>query len=240
VCTPQEREAAGLPDTPPPYGSDKTKNYELGAKTQWLERRLSVNAAVYSIDWDGYQQNVQTTCGVNQSNSIFFIANAGKVRSEGGEIEVNASVTRNFSVLLSASTTDATYNNAVIELGLPAGSRLLDVPRFTWSASAEYGFMIGQSWSADVLLSSHHVGDSISAFGEGTPLARPAYTLVDLNLSARRNDLTVSLYVNNLTDEVPVFGQEFATAPETTSAKSYYAYLVGPPRTVGLRVSRSF
>ena len=90
------------------------------------------------------------------------------------------------------------------------------------------------------MVSSHHVGDSISAFGEGVPLARPAYSLVDLNLSARKDELTVSLYVNNLTDKVPVFGQEFATAPDTTSAQSYFAFLVGPPRTVGLRVTKGF
>jgi len=240
VCTPQEREDANLPDTPPPYDSDKTKNYEVGAKTQWLERRIRINGALYSIDWSGYQQNVQTVCGANSENAIFYIANAGKVRSTGGELEIDAAVTSNFSLSLTASATDATYRNAVTDLGLPAGSRLLDVPKFTWSARAEYGFMIGQGWLGDAMVSSHHVGDSISAFGEGTPLARPAYTLVDLNLSARKDELTVSLYVNNLTDKVPVFGQEFATAPDTTSAQSYFSYLVGPPRTVGLRVAKGF
>jgi outer membrane receptor protein involved in Fe transport len=240
VCTPEEREAAGLPDVPPPYGSDKTKNYELGAKTQWLERRLRINGAIYAIDWNGYQQNVQTVCGANQENSVFFIANAGKVRSKGGELEIDAAVTSHFSLSLAASSTDATYRNAVIELGLPAGSRLLDVPKFTWSVTAEYGFMMGPAWLGDVMLSSRHVGRSDSGFGEGTLLARPAYTLLDLNLSARKDDLTISLYVNNLTDKVPVFGQEYATAPDTTSAQSYFAYLVGPPRTMGLKVSKNF
>jgi len=239
-CSPADRQAAGLPDTPPPFDSDKTKNYEVGAKTQWFERRVRINAALYSIDWAGYQQNVQTTCGVANSNPIFFIANAGKVRSNGGELEIDAAVTSGFSVGLTASKTDATYRNAVVDLGLPAGSRLLDVPKFTWSARAEYGFMIGGGWLGDAMVSAHHVGDSISAFGEGEPLPRPAYSLVDLNLAARKDSLTLSLYVNNLTDKVPVFGQEFATAPDTTSAHSYFAYLVGPPRTVGLRVSKGF
>ncbi len=236
-CSAADRAAAGLPDTPPPFKSDKTKNYELGAKTQWLDRRVRVNGAIYSIDWSNYQQNVQTTCG---PNSIFYIANAGKVRSNGGELEIEAALTSHLSISLAASSTDATYRNAVPDLGLPAGSRLLDVPKTTWSGRIDYNVPVSAKWEGNFSLSARHVGDSVSAFGEGTPLDRPAYSLVDVNLALKKGDLAFSLYVNNLTDEVPVYGQEWTNDVTTTSAHSYFSYLVGPPRTIGLRVSKGF
>ena len=33
ICSAAERRAAGIPDVPPPYDSDRTDNYEIGAKT---------------------------------------------------------------------------------------------------------------------------------------------------------------------------------------------------------------
>jgi iron complex outermembrane recepter protein len=33
------------------YGPDKTTNYEVGFKTQWLNRRLTFNGAFYYVDW---------------------------------------------------------------------------------------------------------------------------------------------------------------------------------------------
>jgi iron complex outermembrane receptor protein len=54
-----------------------------------------------------------------------------------------------------------------------------------------------------------------------------------------RGGLGVDLFVTNLFDAVPVFGQEFTTSPGNTTANSYFSYLVGPPRTVGIRLTRA-
>ena len=40
----------------PLYQPDSVWNYELGAKTEFLQRRLSVDVAVYRIDWKNVQQ----------------------------------------------------------------------------------------------------------------------------------------------------------------------------------------
>ena len=78
-----------------------------------------------------------------------------------------------------------------------------------------------------------------AGFGEGEVLPRPAYTLVDATAGIRRGGIAIDLFVTNLFDVVPVFGQEFTTSPGNTTATSYFSYLVGPPRTVGIRVSKA-
>ena len=42
----------------PLYQPDSVWNYELGVKTEFLERRLSVDIALYRIDWKNVQQAV--------------------------------------------------------------------------------------------------------------------------------------------------------------------------------------
>lgn len=241
ICSPAERRAAGLPDVPPPYGSDRTDNYEVGAKTGFFGGRLVINAAIYRINWKDYQQAFQTACGVNNATTISFTVNAGRVRSQGSEFEVTASPVAGLSLSAGGAFTDATYRNDVPNFLLPAGSRVLDVPRWTWNGRADYDFGLGRSLRGNLFLAARHVGGSNSGFGEGEVLPRPAYSLVDASVGVRMPvGVALDLFVTNLFDAVPVFGQEFTTSPGDTTATSYFSYLVGPPRTAGIRLRKDF
>lgn len=237
VCTPAERAAAGLPDTPPPFKSDTTDNLEIGAKTSWLDGRARLDVAAYSIDWKDFQQSAQTTCG---PNPVMFTANAGEVSVDGAEVELSLQVTDGFRLDGGMSYTDAIYKEPFTTLGLPAGTSLLDVPEFTWNVRGEYAFPIGQSWDGSVMVSAHYVDDTISGFGEGEVVLRPSYTLVDLRFALERETLSLVLFADNVTDEIPVYGQEFATSPTNTTATSFFSNLIGPPRTIGLRAIKKF
>ena len=63
------------------FKSDSLWNYELGAKTAWLDRRVTVNAAFFDIKWKDIQQQVLLPCGFQ------FNANAGAAESKGAEQE---------------------------------------------------------------------------------------------------------------------------------------------------------
>lgn len=240
ICSPAERQAAGIPDVPPPYGSDRTDNYEVGAKTSLFGGRLRLNGAVYAIEWKDYQQAFQTACGINNATTISFTVNAGRVRSRGGELEVQASPFDGLSLSAGAAYINATYRNDVPNLLLPAGSRVLDVPRWTWNGRADYDFALSRGLRGNLFGAARHVGKSNSGFGEGEVLPRTAYTLVDVSAGVRTaRGIAIDLFVTNLFDVVPVFGQEFTTSPGNTSATSYFSYLVGPPRTIGVRLSKA-
>ncbi|MEH3120366.1 MAG: TonB-dependent receptor [Sphingomonas phyllosphaerae] len=240
ICSAAERRLAGIPDVPPPFGSDRTDNYELGGKTSLWGGRLRVNASAYLIEWKDYQQAFQTACGINNATTISFTVNAGRVRSRGGELEVSAAPLDGLDLHAGGSFTDATYRNEVPNLLLPAGSRVLDVPRWTWNARGTYDVALLHRLRGTVFAAIRHVGASNSGFGEGEVLPRPAYTLVDASAGVRMGGgLAVDLFVTNLFDAVPVFGQEFTTSPGNTTATSYFSYLVGPPRTIGLRLSKA-
>jgi outer membrane receptor protein involved in Fe transport len=241
VCTPAERQAQNLPDAPPPFKSDNTDNYEIGAKTRFLDGKLRINGAGYVIQWMDFQQAFQTTCGANNDKSVSFTVNAGRVLSNGAELEVLYSPLKGLNLQAGASYTDATYRNAVPQLLLPAGARVLDVPRFNWDAKADYSFPIASDLTGNLFFAARYVGASDSGFGEGEVLRRPGYTLVDMSVGVTTaRELSVNFFVNNLTDAIPVYGAEFATSPGNTTATSFFSYHVGPPRTIGVRLSKAF
>jgi outer membrane receptor protein involved in Fe transport len=86
----------GLPDTSFEVVDEETMwSYEVGAKTEWFDRRLVANLAVYFNDVRDQQltQNIEGPGGVPQS----VLVNAGKTEVWGTELELNASITDNWT-----------------------------------------------------------------------------------------------------------------------------------------------
>ncbi len=74
---------------------EKSESYEVGLKTELLDKRLRLNLAAFQTDYDGYQANVPDLVnGVIVTRLI----NAGKVSTKGVEIDLTARVTPNFTV----------------------------------------------------------------------------------------------------------------------------------------------
>jgi iron complex outermembrane receptor protein len=62
------------------YGPEYSKTYEVGLKSEWFDRHLIANAAVYYTDYKGIQLNIQ------QGISPVY-TNAGNAKIKGAEIE---------------------------------------------------------------------------------------------------------------------------------------------------------
>jgi iron complex outermembrane receptor protein len=67
------------------YGPEYSKTYEVGLKSEWLNRHLIVNAAAYYTDYKGIQLNIQ------QGISPVY-TNAGDAKIKGAEIEFQSIV----------------------------------------------------------------------------------------------------------------------------------------------------
>ena len=71
---------------PKGYGADSLWNYELGMKSSWFERRLTVNMAAFDIDWSNIQVSGRDPTGsfVFQIPSTLVTAPGAQVIVEGG------------------------------------------------------------------------------------------------------------------------------------------------------------
>ena len=85
---------------------EKVDHFELGLKTQFLDRRATVNIAAFRTDISDYQATVfNGQLGVLRG----YLANAGKVRTQGIEIDSAFRPTARLNVYANAAYTDAKY-----------------------------------------------------------------------------------------------------------------------------------
>ena len=85
---------------------EQVNHYELGLKTQFFDRRATVNFAAFWTDISDYQATVTNgQLGVLRG----YLANAGKVRTRGIEIDSAFRPTSRFNLYANGAFTDAKY-----------------------------------------------------------------------------------------------------------------------------------
>ena len=91
-----------------PIPSQKVRNYEGGLKTQFFNRKLTINVSAFRAYYRNYQvQSLETLSGnANAVPSIRLLA-IGKVRTQGVEMSSSLQVIRTLRVGLDASYLDA-------------------------------------------------------------------------------------------------------------------------------------
>ncbi|HEY5758228.1 MAG TPA: TonB-dependent receptor [Steroidobacter sp.] len=81
---------------------DKTLNKEIGIRAQMFDRRLTVNASIYHIDWEDVQ-----VAGITENGAVGITSNGAEAVSQGVEFSVQASLPMDFSVMLNYTYTNA-------------------------------------------------------------------------------------------------------------------------------------
>lgn len=106
---------------------EQVNHYEIGLKSQWFSRALTVNLAAFRSDIADYQTNV-----VNAQIGVLrgYLANAAAVRVQGVEAEVSARLSDVVDVRVSATYLDGRYRrfvDAPPPLELTGGSQVVDI-----------------------------------------------------------------------------------------------------------------
>ncbi len=99
-----------------PFGPEKVWSYELGAKTEWLGRRLRVNATAFVQETDDFQAG---SAFVNPANGAltFVTRNLGGLENTGLELEILARPIEPLTVTVAVGLQDIKY---VIDRNEPA------------------------------------------------------------------------------------------------------------------------
>jgi outer membrane receptor protein involved in Fe transport len=214
------------------YQSDSLWNYELGTKTEWLDRRLSVDAAAFYIKWKNIQQEILLSCGFQ------YTANAGAAVSKGGELEVRARPTDPLELSLGLGYQNAKITEASIESPQPVGSPIYQVPDWTGNGSVQYTTRLGSEWKMVSNTDYSYVGRSYSGNNEpGDPRLRPSYRLINAHIGFDRGTFEIALVGKNLANEVANLGDSRSIAAETPGRPRLF---VNQPRTLGVEFRQSF
>jgi iron complex outermembrane receptor protein len=180
LCSPTDKIVFG---NNPNWKDEKTWDYELGAKTQWFDRRVTFNIAAFYSDIKDLQAT--TTAGTCSSRVVFNVPTA---RSEGIEMELFARPNNNWDFGVSASFIDAKLTSSVTSSippaagsppgtppavvvvgGLADGNRLPTAPKE--QAAAFVGFTQPLSSGRDLFanFTVQYVGSSFSQFENQQP-----------------------------------------------------------------------
>ncbi|TDV33835.1 outer membrane receptor protein involved in Fe transport [Paraburkholderia caballeronis] len=224
--------ATGLPiPGSPTFQSDTLWNYELGYKADLLDKRLSVAAAAYDIEW----HNIQTVGSVDGFSQY---VNAGDARIKGLQLSAAFRPTAAWTFGAALSTTDAYLTTGNAGTGSKAGDPLPNTPKFSITASAAYQFQIA-SHRASVGVDEQYIGMRHVSFANDTQLPDfklPAYAITNLQAGIDFTRFNVSFFVRNLfnrsallsanTGRVPLGGNVLATVIQ--------------PRTIGVQLTAPF
>jgi outer membrane receptor protein involved in Fe transport len=209
------------------FASDSLWSYEAGAKTSWLDHRLTLNAAVFYIDW----KNLQQTLGLGDCGYQATL-NIGAARSEGFEWDAAWRPINNVSLSAGAGYTDAyiTNNGGLTGNAAAVGSRVQNVPKWTINAAADIDEAI-----AGIPSFGHidygYVGDSFN--DRNAPRIRPSYALVNTRAGVRLNKMEVALFVKNLANKAADFGD---VPPIVVQYPGRPRIATNIPRTIGIEV----
>ena len=213
------------------FRSDSLWNYELGAKTAWLDHRLTLNAAGFYIKWPNIQQAVLLQCGFQ------FIANAGAAESKGGELELRAAATEHLQASLGVGYQDAKITEAG-ESAQAVGSPVFNVPEWTGNTSLSYTHPVSSVWNLAGEVDYSYVGSSLSSANASVfPRERPAYRLLDARLALSNGATEIALVGKNLSNTVTNLGDNRSIAAEVPGRPRLF---LNQPRTIGVEIREHF
>lgn len=221
--------------TNPSFEPDYSVSYEVGVKANLFDRRAVLNGAFYHMDWKDFQQVARGELFGN------FVANIGSVHTRGAELEMTAFLSPDLTVGVSYGVVFEAETDGTIDLDLrddvedilPSGSPLTNVPDFNASIYATYEKELADNLTGIVNLNYTTIGDSkAGGFGGDDLRTNDSYSLLNLNLTVKTDNMSISLYANNLTDEFATIFNLGAENPDhfTTNA----------PRAIGLKFRKDF
>ncbi len=226
------------PQTAKQVNSDSIWNYEFGAKSTLANNRVQLNGAIFRIDWSDIQQILVLNCGFG------FAINSGKARSQGFELEGTIAASDNLFLTFGVGYTDAEIRSPGIVISpiSEPGTPIQHVPDWTLTTGVDLDFSLGGEIPANLRLDYSYIGESISFInhvpGESIPpQVREDVNLVNLRVSAFFGKWQVTLFADNLLNEITTLGDNRSLAVETPGRPRVSQ---NRPRTIGLETRFRF
>jgi len=222
-------QALGLTAAPTQFGPDTVWSYEIGDKTRLLDRRLTLEGAIYYEDWSAVQQEVAPACGFK------FTGNAGKATVKGAELQVTTVLGPNWRLSANGAYTDAINAASVPGTGVIEGQRLLQVPKETASVAVTYDRPIYGKLHFNARGAYTYVGsrDDIT-FMRNT---LPSYDLVGFRAGLMGASWSATLFLDNAFNKLALLSD---TGALSANIQQLNRVAVNQPRTAGIDFNIEF
>ena len=218
---------------------EKVDAYEVGLKSDLLDRRLRLNLAGFYYDYKN--QQLQEVIG-----AVALLRSAPKAKILGFEAEMTALLSDNFKINSTLGILGTKYEGLTLSGINLNGNRLPFAPKLTWSGGADWtvadtkaGKIVlngnfsyaSQQWFSPFNEKPSYIGDAITNVRQ----QQEGYWLVNGQLRLEGEKFYGSLWAKN------IFNQGYHVYGLDLRAAFAYDYLaLGSPRTFGATIGVKF
>jgi outer membrane receptor protein involved in Fe transport len=247
-CIPGEEQNVCATEDEQRVDADTTINYEVGAKTEWLDGAVILNGSLFLVDWDDIRVTTITATGLQPIDT-----NGSKAQSKGIELSGNWQVDDNWSFSGSYA-----YTSAELTEDAPGliggrfgavdgqdGDRLPGTPENQLSLYMNYSSVTNTGVTIDAVYGFTTISDVLTKVGgRNGGESLPGFTVHNASIGVSQDNWTATLFADNLFDKYAATGVRrdrdyIGVSPNGVTLRSYYQNII-QPRTVGLDVRYRF
>lgn len=226
------------------FQDEDIEHFEAGLKTRFLNNRGRIAASVFQTTIENYQDAAFI-------GAQFTVGNAEEAELKGFEVE--GSVLLSDTVTADFAVSNADFSYVTNTSGQCSPGRASDSPTIPgacdlsgenpvnapeWKASLGLGYQNDFNWGEGFAhLNLAYVDEYNTSFSADPLLTQGAYTWVDLRAGARWDNLELTAWVSNLTDETVV---DFDAVVNIYAGDGSFQSYIQPPRTYGLTLRTDF
>lgn len=228
------------PESLEPYDEETVDTYEIGVKSSWFQRRLTLNGALFYSDYEDIQQNI--TAVSSDGGPVSVVRNAGKARVQGIEIDLDALLTANWRLRGSYGYTDAKYkvfrsfNPSTLQYDDLSSLEFPNTPKNTVSLSLEWVLPIHIRGLEETTLQLdyNHADSTYNNVTNTESIKRRSLDLFNaqLTFAINQGNTRVMLWGKNLTNQI-YYRSGFELADSFGIGQRFFS----EPRTYGVTLS---
>jgi len=202
------------------YDKEVSSSFEIGVKTEWMDRRLRLNAAVFNTD---VEDNQFFEFFAGPFGLLRVVTTIDDTKIQGFEADFNWLATENFSIFGGIGILDSEIEQNV-NRPLSQGNDVPQAPDETYNLGAQLEFPMGNDMNFYARVDLEHVGEMWfhTLQGEQTPTIwqafsnldflgdrsqdfsntqRDAYDTVNLRIGLEGERWSATVWGRNITDE---------------------------------------
>lgn len=206
---------------------EKLWAYEIAYRSKWFDDRLEINVNAFYYDYEDLQIDIDDP---NPLSPQTITANIGQAHAYGGEVELRARITQEFTAFASLGLLKTKFDSAVTATGDYTGNEFPEAPAVTFNMGGIYRHASGFFASADLAYtdSYYSVGDIANTAAERVS----AFTIVNAALGYEAQKWSLTLYAKNIFDE------QYLTGISVSDFDSEAT--IGDGRMIGVRARATF
>lgn len=195
-----------------PLDAETSRLWEVGLRTQFFDRKLTLNLTGFWTKFKNYQQQA-----FDPGLGIFLVTNAGDVHTNGVELEVTANPTSNFTFSGGVTYLDAGYDfntgpcypGQTAALGCVSGRQdlrlgnFVNAPKWRYTLLARYTQPISDSADIFGQVNYRWQDDVQFAYNQDPRFIQPSYGIADFKIGANFDNerFSISAFVKNAFDK---------------------------------------